>query len=196
MSRARLGPLLQHFSELEDDREPWRVMCPLKEVPAAGDMRDDRLMRRFRRHCVWGEHTSTSCGGSRGSITAFRASSGCASWSTGSTRLCSGAASSSGWRRCGPTGHEFIANSGKTARRTHDYRKGLEALHALSAYATWARLTLAQLSVPEKSNEITAIPDLLDRFAETDQLAGALVTIDSLGLSGRDRRQDRRPQGR
>jgi hypothetical protein len=49
---------------------------------------------------------------------------------------------------------------------------------------------LAQLSVPEKTNEITAVPDLLDRLAETEQLAGALVTIDSFELPGRDRRQD------
>ena len=54
-------------------------------------------------------------------------------------------------------------------------------LHTLSAYATHARLTLAQLSVPEKTNEITAIPDLLDQLAETKQLEGALVTIDAMG---------------
>jgi len=65
-----------------------------------------------------------------------------------------------------PDRHEFIAIDGKTARRTHDRRKGLKALHTLSAYATKARLTLAQLSVPQKSNEITAIPDLLDELAE------------------------------
>ena len=60
-------------------------------------------------------------------------------------------------------------------------RKGLKALHTLSAYATNARLALAQLSVPEKTNEITAIPELLDQLAETRQLEGALVTIDAMG---------------
>jgi Transposase DDE domain len=54
-------------------------------------------------------------------------------------------------------------------------------LHTLSAYATNARLTLAQLSVPEKTNEITAIPDLRDILAEAGQLAGAVVTIDAMG---------------
>jgi len=54
-------------------------------------------------------------------------------------------------------------------------------LHTLSAYATAARLTLAQLSVPEKTNEITAIPELLDELAEAGQLEGALVTIDAMG---------------
>src|SRR4029077_11878233 len=59
-----------------------------------------------------------------------------------------------------PDRHEFIAIDGKTSRRTHDQRKGLKALHTLSAYATNAKLTLAQLSVPEKTNEITASPVL------------------------------------
>jgi len=80
-----------------------------------------------------------------------------------------------------PDRHDLIAIDGKTARRTHDRRKGLKALHTLSAYATSAQLTLAQLSVPEKTNEITAIPDLLDHLAETKQLQGALVTIDAIG---------------
>jgi predicted transposase YbfD/YdcC len=80
-----------------------------------------------------------------------------------------------------PDRHDFIAIDGKTSRRTHDHRKGLKALHTLSAYATTARLTLAQTCVPEKTNEITAIPDLLDELAENGQLEGALVTIDAMG---------------
>jgi predicted transposase YbfD/YdcC len=80
-----------------------------------------------------------------------------------------------------PGRHDFIAIDGKTARRTHDRGKGLKALHTLSAYATTARLTLAQLCVPEKTNEITAIPDLLDHLAAAGQLEGALVTIDAMG---------------
>ena len=61
-----------------------------------------------------------------------------------------------------PGQHEFTSIDGKTARRTHDRSKGLKALHTLSAYATTAWLTVAQLSVPEKSNEITAIPALVE----------------------------------
>ena len=80
-----------------------------------------------------------------------------------------------------PGRHDLIAIDGKTSRRTHDKGKGLKALHTLSAYATNARLTLAQLSVPEKTNEITAIPELLDHLATTGQLEGALVTIDAMG---------------
>jgi len=73
----------------------------------------------------------------------------------------------------------LIAIDGKTSRRTHDTRKGLKALHTLNA--SNARLVLGQLSVPEKTNEITAIPELLDHLAETNQLKGALVTIDAIG---------------
>src|SRR5208283_4095675 len=80
-----------------------------------------------------------------------------------------------------PGRHDLIAIDGKTSRRTGDARKGLKALHTLSAYATNAHLTLAQLSVPEKTNEITAIPVVLDQLAETGQLEGALVTIDAMG---------------
>ena len=80
-----------------------------------------------------------------------------------------------------PDRHDLIAIDGKTSRRTHDKRKGLKALHMLSAYATNARLVLGQLSVPEKTNEITAIPELIDHLAETDQLKGALVSIDAMG---------------
>jgi predicted transposase YbfD/YdcC len=70
-----------------------------------------------------------------------------------------------------------ILSLSRTSRRTHDKRKGIEALHTLSAYATNARLVLGQLSVPKKTNEITAIPELLDHLAETKQLGGALVII-------------------
>ena len=80
-----------------------------------------------------------------------------------------------------PGRHVLIAIDGKTSRRTHDKRKGLKALHTLSAYATNAHLSLAQISVPEKTNEITAIPVLLDHLAERKQLEGALVTIDAMG---------------
>jgi predicted transposase YbfD/YdcC len=84
-------------------------------------------------------------------------------------------------QRCGPIATTSSPSTARPSRRTHDKRKGLKALHTLSAYATNARLTLAQRSVPEKTNEITAIPDLLDQLAEAKQLKGALVTIDVVG---------------
>ena len=70
-----------------------------------------------------------------------------------------------------------VAIDGKTSRRTHDRRKGREPLHLVSAWASRQRLVLGQEAVTGKSNEITAIPRLLERLA----LTGALVTIDAMG---------------
>jgi predicted transposase YbfD/YdcC len=72
---------------------------------------------------------------------------------------------------------EVIAIDGKTARRTHDRARGRKPLHLVSAWASRQRLVLAQEAVAEKSNEITAIPVLLERLV----LTGALVTIDAMG---------------
>jgi predicted transposase YbfD/YdcC len=72
---------------------------------------------------------------------------------------------------------EVIAIDGKTSRRSHDRAKGREPLHLLSAWASGQRLVLGQEVVPDTSNEITAIPLLLERL----ELAGALVTIDAIG---------------
>jgi predicted transposase YbfD/YdcC len=72
---------------------------------------------------------------------------------------------------------DLIAIDGKTSRRSHDRKTGQRALHLVSAFATTSRLVLGQEAVDEKSNEITAIPALLDRI----ELAGATVTIDAMG---------------
>jgi len=70
---------------------------------------------------------------------------------------------------------ELVAIDGKTSRRAHA-RDGA-ALHMVSAFATRARLVLGQQACDAKSNEITAIPLLLDKLA----LKGALVSIDAMG---------------
>jgi predicted transposase YbfD/YdcC len=72
---------------------------------------------------------------------------------------------------------DLIAIDGKTSRRTHARSKGREPLHLVSAWAARQRLVLGQEAVSGKSNEITAIPLLLERLA----LKGALVTIDAIG---------------
>lgn len=72
---------------------------------------------------------------------------------------------------------EIIAIDGKTSRRTHNRAKGREPLHLVSAWAARQRLVLGQQAIDEKSNEITAIPLLLERL----MLKGALVTIDAMG---------------
>jgi predicted transposase YbfD/YdcC len=75
------------------------------------------------------------------------------------------------------TAPDIVALDGKTSRRTHARGRGRQPLHLVSAWASRQRLVLGQQMVDGKSNEITAIPLLLERLA----LAGALVTIDAIG---------------
>jgi predicted transposase YbfD/YdcC len=77
----------------------------------------------------------------------------------------------------GKLGLGHVAIDGKCLRRSRDSAKGRKAIHAVSAWACDARLTLAITETDEKSNEITAIPKLLEIL----ELEGALVTIDAMG---------------
>src|SRR6476646_10341881 len=71
----------------------------------------------------------------------------------------------------------LVAIDGKTCRGSHDGAKGLGALHIVSAWASEEGIALGQVATEEKSNEITAIPELLGQI----DLAGTLVTIDAMG---------------
>src|SRR5436853_7677220 len=179
--RARLSLLLKHFAELGDDREPWRVMYPLKEVLLLVTCATIASCDDFDDIVAWGKHHLDFLR----RFSEFHHGIPCERWLRHLVNRIDPALFGrcfNGWvKALWPNRHEFIAIDGKTARRTHDHRKELKALHTLSAYATSARLTLAQLSVPEKTNEITAIPDLPDQLAENKQLEGALVTIDAMG---------------
>jgi predicted transposase YbfD/YdcC len=70
-----------------------------------------------------------------------------------------------------------IAIDGKTMKASHQTSKGLKALHVLSAYSCANGLSLGQMKVDGKTNEITVIPELLEQLA----LEGAIVTIDAMG---------------
>lgn len=72
---------------------------------------------------------------------------------------------------------EVVAIDGKTLRRSHDRTNGKKAIHMVSAWARENGLVLGQIKVDEKSNEITAIPELLRAL----ELAGCIVTIDAMG---------------
>src|SRR5512135_3586029 len=75
------------------------------------------------------------------------------------------------------TDHRLIAIAGKALRGSYDRRDGKAAIHMVSAGASENTLSLGQVVVDEKSNEITAIPELLRLL----DLSGALVTIDAMG---------------
>jgi predicted transposase YbfD/YdcC len=75
------------------------------------------------------------------------------------------------------TDGEIVAVDGKTVRASLDRAKGQNPLHVVSAWASLNRVALGQVMVDEKSNEITAIPRLLELL----ELHGAIVTIDAMG---------------
>lgn len=72
---------------------------------------------------------------------------------------------------------EIVSIDGKTLRRSHDARYDKKAIHMVSAWASTNSLVLGQVKTDEKSNEITAIPELLRSL----ELKGCLITIDAMG---------------
>jgi predicted transposase YbfD/YdcC len=179
--RDRLAVLLDQFSRLSDERESWRVMYPLAEVLLLLTCATICSCDDFDEIVAWGR-----------SHLAFLRRFSDFHFGIPTERWLRDLVNRidpilfgrcfEGWiTALWPGRHDLIAIDGKTSRRTHDRREGLKALHTLSAYATNARLTLAQLSVPEKTNEITAIPELLDQLAEAGRLKDALITTDAMG---------------
>jgi predicted transposase YbfD/YdcC len=75
------------------------------------------------------------------------------------------------------TAGQVVAIDGKTLRRSYDRRSAKAAIHMVSAWATRNRLVLGQLKTEEKSNEIRAIPELLNVL----DVQGCIVTIDAMG---------------
>ena len=74
-------------------------------------------------------------------------------------------------------GFKLVAVDGKTLRRSHDRRTMKSALHSVCAWSVENHVVLGQQSVDDKSNEITAIPELLRML----ELKGAIVSIDAMG---------------
>jgi predicted transposase YbfD/YdcC len=178
-AKPQLRVLLDHFSTIKDTRQSWKVAYPLREVLflvvcgtiASGDDYDDIV--------DWGEaHLSFLRG-----FAEFHHGIPCADWlRTVMNRIDPDlfAACFSSWvAECWPDKPDLVAIDGKTSRRSHDRRKGQKALHLVSAFATTSRLVLGQEAVDEKSNEITAIPALLERI----ELKDALVSIDAMGCN-------------
>jgi predicted transposase YbfD/YdcC len=177
LARPAATPLLDHFAALEDPRQRAKVLHPLPEIlllllaatlAGADDfveiglwgMENLAFLRRLLayRHGVPSHDTL-------GEVIAAldpELFKGCfTAWVEG-------------LREAEP---DLVAIDGKTSRRTHDRGKGREPLHLVSAWASRQRLVLGQEAVGGKSNEIAAIPLLLERLA----LDGALVTIDAIG---------------
>jgi predicted transposase YbfD/YdcC len=174
---AETTSFLHYFSGLPDHRQPGKVNYPLPEVlllillavlagaEAFTDIarfgeRKIELLRRFRPY-----ENGTPSHDHLGDIFATldaRAFQLCfVAWVAALTN----------------TAAEVIAIDGKTSRRSYQTKGSKEAIHMVSAFAARQRIVLGQVKVNEKSNEIIAIPALLDMMS----IEGAVVTIDAMG---------------
>ena len=176
-SEATQRPLIEHFSALKDPRQIWKVVYPLPEImllvlgatlAGAEDFVEVRLWGvknlDFLRRFLPFNDGLPSHDTLNDVITALDPAlfeTCCVAWVDE-------------LRDAEP---DLVAIDGKTSRRTHNRRKGREPLHLVSAWAARQRLVLGQEATDAKSNEITAIPLLLERLA----LTGALVTLDAMG---------------
>jgi len=180
---SRLKSLLEHLGTIEDPRDPWRVAHPLNEVlflvvcATISDCEDYDIISD------WGEERIDFL---RRYLPYDHGVPG-GRWLTilmNRIEPALFAAAFTAWvRETWPDKPDFVAIDGKTSRRSHDRALGKAPLHLVSAYATTAGLVLGQEAVSEKSNEITAIPTLLDRLGDNGGLKGATVSIDAIATN-------------
>lgn len=181
VAKPRRKSLLEHFSAIKDNRQPCKVMYPLSEVLllvvcgtiAACDDYDDIVL--------WGNKHLDFLR----RLQSYHFGIPCADW----LRVVMNRIGPDLFGACFlnfvaerlPEAVGQIAIDGKTSRRSHNRGRGQAALHLVSAYATTHSLVLGQRAVADKSNEITAIPMLLEELAACGALAGSLVSIDAMG---------------
>ena len=157
--RSRLRALLDHFSIIEDAREPHRVAYPLAELlllAVCGTIAD---CDDYDNIAGWGE---THLDFLRRFLPFYNGvPSG--RWLTIMMNRINPALFSAcfcDWvRACWPDHPELVAIDGKTLRRSHDRNVDQPALHLVSAFASASSLVLGQEAVSDKSNELSAIPD-------------------------------------
>lgn len=181
--KPRLKALLEHFSTIDDPREPWRVAHPLPEVlfvVVCGTICDcddyDSIAEWGAAHLDFLRRYLPYHHGVPGGrwLTILMNRINPALFSDAFTA----------WvRETWPGKPDFVAIDGKTSRRSHDRSVGKAPLHLVSAFATTARLVLGQEAVADKSNETTAIPVLLERLGKNGGLKDALVSIDAIATN-------------
>ena len=168
---------LDHFRSLEDPRQSWRVVYPLPEVLLLLLCATLSGMEDFTEISLWGRERLPFLRRflpfGRG-VPSHDTLNDIVNAIDGETfKTCF-----SSWvETLKDAEPDIIAIDGKTSRRAHARAKGVSPLHMVSAWASRQRLVLGQEATGEKSNEIRAIPLLLQRL----ELKGALVTIDAIG---------------
>src|SRR5262245_8933283 len=183
-TRSKLDEIVESFSTLEDPRSHINRRHPLPSVliiavlavlaGAAGptaiarwaELKEDLLMGILDLpHGIPGKDVF------RRALMALRPAAFEAAFNAWIARLRDEATAETGVER------PIIAFDGKTARRSHDAKNELGALHVVTAWAGEYGLALGQQVCEEKSNEITAIPELLRKI----DVRGGIVTIDAMG---------------
>ncbi len=169
--------ILDHFSGLTDPRQHWRVVYPLPEILLLVLCATLCGMDDFVEIRLWGEQRLSFLRRflpyERGLPAHDTLNDVVNALDADLFKACFMAWVES-LREAEP---DLIAIDGKTSRRCHAKSAGRAALHTVSAWAARQRLVLGQEAVADKSNEITAIPCLLERL----ELRGALVTIYAMG---------------
>ena len=176
-ARSETVVFLNHFKDLPDPRQPGKIVYPLAEVlllcllavlggaetfvdiARFGEKKID-LLRRFRRF-----RGGTPSHDHLGDIFAVLDAAAFQRCFVAWVAAVTGAPA------------DMIAIDGKTLRRSFQKKGAKAPIHMVSAFAARQRLVLGQVKVAEKSNEIIAIPALLDMLA----IEGAIVTIDAMG---------------
>ena len=182
--RMEMEEVLQHFRELEDPRSCVNRVHPLETVIVIAIMavlagasgptsiaRWANLKAKLLRRLLRLPDGIPQKDVYRRVLMALKPDAFQACFMVWVSALREAAAQASGIER--PT----FAIDGKTLRRSHDHKRNLGALHCVSVWASEFGLTLAQVATEEKSNEITAIPEVLSLV----DIHGAIITIDAMG---------------
>jgi len=185
IERSHLDEIVRHFQELEDPRSTVNLQHPMASVVVIALMavlagangpiaiaKWARLKEEFLLKTLNLPHGVPSKDVFRRVLMALRPAAFQACFANWLRSLRDAAASATGVKQ------PVLAVDGKTARRSHDRKHGLGALHSVSVWASDFGLSLGQVACAEKSNEITAIPELL-RLVD---IKGAIITIDAMGI--------------
>lgn len=183
--KPRVKALLDHLALIPDPRDAWRVAHPLSEVlllVVCGTMADcddyDAIAAWSEAHLAFLRRYLPYDHGVPGGR-----------WLTLLMNRINPAlfsAAFSAWvRETWPDRPSLVAIDGKTSRGSFDHADGKGPLHLVSAFATTSRLVLGQEAVVGKTNELAAIPVLIERLAANDGLKGALVSIDAIATNAR-----------
>jgi predicted transposase YbfD/YdcC len=184
IKRIELDEVVVHFAELEDPRSTVNLQHPLVSVVVIAMMavlagaggptaiaRWAALKEQFLLDALDLSNGIPSKDVFRRVLMALRPGTFQACFVNWLTSLRAAAAATTGVEQ------PVLAVDGKTLRRSHDRKNGLGALHSVSIWASEFGLSLGQVACGEKSNEITAIPELL-RLVD---IKGAIITIDAIG---------------